>query len=151
MFANLFKHSRFVYTFAMSYYDISDELWQRLEPLLPQEGSPKGGRPAQDKRTFINAIVWLLRTGSPWRALPPEEFGSWNTVYSRFRRWQKRGSWAAIFLALSSEPDLESVMIDSTYIHAHKHAAGAKGGSINRLWDAAEEDLLPNFMSRPML
>ncbi|WP_083517899.1 transposase [Desulfomicrobium orale] len=67
------------------YTDISDETWQRLEPVLPLEGSPKGGRPAKDKRTFINAIIWLLRTGAPWRALP-EEYGSWNAVYSRFRR-----------------------------------------------------------------
>ena len=98
----------------MCYTEISDETWQRLEPVLPLEGSPKGGRPAKDKRTFINAIIWLLRTGAPWRALP-EEYGSWNAVYSRFRRWQIKGSWKAVFLALASDPDLEAVMIDGTY------------------------------------
>ena len=84
----------------MSYYDLSDELWQRLEPVLPTEGSPKGGRPAKDQRVFVNAIVWLLRTGAPWRALP-EEYGSWNSMYSRFRRRQAKGFWKAIFQALS--------------------------------------------------
>ena len=131
----------------MSYYDLSDKLWQRLEPVLPTEGSPKGGRPAKDQRVFVNAIVWLLRTGAPWRALP-EEYGSWNSMYSRFRRWQAKGFWKAIFQALSCDPDLESVMIDGTYIHAHKHAAGAKGGSIDRLWVAVAEALHPSSMRR---
>jgi len=131
----------------MSYYDLSDELWQRLEPVLPVEGSPKGGRPAKEQRTFVNAIIWILRTGAPWRALP-EEYGSWKTVYSRFRRWQARGFWKAVFQTLSCEPDLEAVMLDGTYIHAHKHAAGAKGGSTDRLWAAVAEALLPNCMLR---
>lgn len=115
----------------MTYYEIPDDLWRKLEPILPTEGSAKGGRPARDKREFINAIVWMLRTGAPWRALP-SEFGSWCSVYSRFRRWQKKGFWKSIFQVLSAEPDLESVMIDGTYIHAHQHAAGAKGGNKNR-------------------
>ena len=124
----------------MSYYDITEETWQRLEPILPVEGSAKGGRPAKDKRQFINAIVWMLRTGAPWRALP-EEYGSWRSVYSRFRRWQIKGGWQKIFQALSQDRDLESVMIEGTYIHAHQHAAGAKGGSKNRLWAAVAEAL----------
>ena len=131
----------------MCYTDISDETWQRLEPVLPLEGSPKGGRPAKDKRTFINAIIWLLRTGAPWRALP-KEYGSWNAVYSRFRRWQIKGSWKAVFLALASDPDLEAVMIDGTYIHAHKHSAGAKGGSTDKLWAAVAEVLPPKCSGR---
>lgn len=129
----------------MNYYEIAEELWQKLEPILPMEGSTKGGRPARDKREFINAIVWLLRTGSPWRALP-SEFGSWRSVYSRFRRWQIKGYWKKIFQTLSLEPDLESVMIDGTYIHAHQHAAGAKGGSKNRLWAAVAEALQVSCM-----
>ena len=118
-----------------------------LQTFLPLEGSPKGGRPAKDKRTFINAIIWLLRTGAPWRALP-EEYGAWNVVYSRFRRWQIKGSWKAVFLALASDPDLEAVMIDGTYIHAHKHSAGAKGGSTDKLWAAVAEVLPPSCMHR---
>ena len=127
----------------MSYYTISEETWQRLQPILPIEGSAKGGRPPRDKREFINAIVWMLRTGAPWRALPGE-FGPWKSVYSRFRRWQKKGFWKNIFQTLRSDPDLESVMLDGTYIHAHKHAAGAKGGSKIRLWAEAAEVLQAN-------
>jgi transposase len=131
----------------MSYTDLSDDTWQRLEAVLPVEGSPKGGRPANDARTFINAVIWILRTGAPWRALP-DEYGSWNSVYSRFRRWQSKGYWAAIFLALSHDSDLETVMIDGTYIHAHKHAAGAKGGSNFKRWAAVAEALPPSCTRR---
>ena len=111
----------------MCHTDISDETRQRPEPFLPLEGSPRGGRPARDKRTFMNAIIRLPRTGAPRRALP-EEHGSWNAVYSRFRRWQTKGSRKAVFLAPASAPDLEAVMIDGTCIHAHKHSTGARGG-----------------------
>jgi len=127
----------------MNPYAIKDETWQALEAVLPIEGSAKGGRPARDKREFINAIVWLLRTGAPWRALP-SEFGSWPSVYSRFRRWQIKGYWQAIFKALSKFPDLESVIIDGTYIPAHQHAAGAKGGNKNKLWGIVVEALQVN-------
>ena len=112
----------------MCHTDISDETRQRPEPFLPLEGSPRGGRPARDKRTFMNAIIRLPRTGAPRRALP-EEHGSWNAVYSRFRRWQTKGSRKAVFLAPASAPDPEAVMIDGTCIHAHKHSAGARGGA----------------------
>lgn len=127
----------------MSYYNLSDKQWDRLKPYIPVEGSPKGGRPPKDTRTFINAIVWMLRTGSPWRALPTE-FGSWNSVYSRFRRWEQRGFFAAIFKVLTLEADLETIMIDGSYIHAHKHAAGAKGGKKNKLLGVAEAVLQAN-------
>ena len=109
----------------MIYGCISERLWEQLEPLLPTEGSPYGGRPPGDVRFFLNAVHWILRSGAPWRALPCE-FGSWKTVYSRFRRWQKRGFWDAIFTVLTKVADMESVMIDGTYIHAHKHSSGAR-------------------------
>ena len=127
-----------------------------LQTFLPLEGSPKGGRPAKDKRTFINVIIWLLRTGAPWRVLP-EEYGSWNAVYSRFRRWQIKGFWKAVFLALASDPDLEAVMIDG-YIHPcpqtfgwrkrgqHRQALGrSRGGFTSKLH--AQVDALGNPVS----
>jgi len=86
----------------------------------------------------------MLRTGSAWRALPLE-FGSWPSIYSRFRRWQIKGYWKAIFQALSKESDLESMMIDGIYIHAYQHAAGAKGSIKNRLWAAVAEALQANY------
>lgn len=109
----------------MSYYDIPESLWQKLEQILPVEGSPRGGRPAGDIRIFLNAIHWMLRTGAPWRALP-QEYGSWKTVYSRFRRWQKRGYLTAILEILTLEADMENIMIDGTFVHAHKHSVGAR-------------------------
>ena len=109
----------------MCYYDIPEDLWLRLEPILPTEGSPRGGRPIGDVRNFLNAVHWMLRTGSPWRALP-EKYGSWKTVYSRFRRWQKRGYLTAILKLLTLQADMDHIMIDGTYVHAHKHSAGAR-------------------------
>ena len=129
----------------MCHTDISAETRQRPEPFLPLEGSPRGGRPARDKRTFMNAIIRLPRTGAPRRALP-EEHGSWNAVYSRFRRWQTKGSRKAVFLAPASAPDPEAVMIDGTCIHAHKHSAGARGGSTDKPRAAVAEVLPPGCM-----
>ena len=109
----------------MCYYDIPEDLWLRLEPILPTEGSPRGGRPTGDVRNFLNAVHRMLRTGSPWRALP-EKHGSWKTVYSRFRRWQKRGYLTAILELPGLQADMNHIMIDGTCVHAHKHSAGAR-------------------------
>ena len=90
-------------------YELSDEQWQRIELLLPgREGCP-GGR-AEDNRLFVNAIVWMARTGAPWRDLP-ERFGHWNSVFQRFNRWAKSGVWQKVFEMLR-DPDLESLMLD---------------------------------------
>ena len=82
------------------------------------------GRSAADNRLFINAVIWIARSGAPWRDLP-ERFGLWNSVYQRFRRWTKEGVWQAVFEALQ-DPDLQWLMIDSTVIRAHQHASGQK-------------------------
>ena len=94
----------------MCYYDIPEDLWLRLEPILSTESSPRGGRPIGDVRNFLNAVHWMLRTGSPWRALP-EKYGSWKTVYSRFRRWQKRGYLTAILKLLTLQADMNHIVI----------------------------------------
>jgi len=113
----------------MDYCSIPLSLWQRIKEILPTEGSPKGGRPCGDLLTFITALLWILKTGAPWRALP-ERFGSWKTVYSRFRRWLVRGYFDAMFsFFTATESDLETVMIDGSYVHVHQHASGARGGS----------------------
>ena len=107
----------------MRRYEISDENWNRIEPLLPgKPGDP--GRTAKDNRLFINAVLWIARTGAPWPDLP-ERFGKYNSVFQRFNRWSKKGRWQAIFEALQ-EPDLEWLMLDSTVVRAHQHAAGQK-------------------------
>lgn len=107
----------------MRRYEISDEQFARIEPLLSgRPGTP--GRNGHDNRLFINAVVWIARTGAPWPDLP-ERFGKYDTVYQRFNDWSKKGRWEAIFEALQ-EPDLEWLMLDSTVVRAHQHAAGQK-------------------------
>ena len=76
----------------MSRYDLTDTDWNAIKDLLPPEKSGKRGRPCKDNRTMVNGMVWVLRSGSPWRDLP-KEYGSWNGVYTQFNRWSKRGVW----------------------------------------------------------
>ena len=107
----------------MHRYDISDDDYARIEPLLSgKPGDP--GRNARDNRQFINAVLWIARTGAPWPDLP-ERFGKYDSVYQRFNRWAKKGRWQAIFEALQ-DPDLEWLMIDSSVVRAHASAAGQK-------------------------
>jgi transposase len=102
---------------------LSEPMWDRLAPLLPPERG-KTGRPSTPHRTMIEAILWKHRTGAPWRDVP-EEFGPWNSVFTRFNRWSKAGLWQTILEALRIEADTEWLMIDATVIRAHQHAAGA--------------------------
>lgn len=110
--------------------DLTNEQWDRLMPLLPPQ-KPRTGRPANDHRTVMNGILWILRTGAPWRDLP-ERYGKWTTVYSRFQRWRKAGVWDRILgevQALADQQgdlDWEIHFVDGTIVRAHPHAAGAK-------------------------
>ena len=105
---------------------LSDREWLKIVTRV--EGSSRGrGRPPRDNRNFIEAVLWIHRTGAPWRDLPVD-FGSWNTVFNRFDRWAKTGRWSAIFQALQTDVDGEWHSIDSTINRAHQHAAGGKGG-----------------------
>ncbi|WP_172422825.1 transposase [Paenibacillus larvae] len=71
-------------------YEIRDDQWEKIKDLLPPERKPQGGRIAKDNRMMLNAMLWVARSGAPWRDLP-EHYGSWKTVYTRFRRWQMAG------------------------------------------------------------
>jgi putative transposase len=109
---------------------LTDAQWERIEHLVPgKQGDP--GRTGEDNRLFVDAIVWMARTGAPWRDLEAY-FGNWNSVFRRFRRWAKAGVWVRLMAAVADDPDFESVIIDGTIIRAHQHAAGAKGGFKNR-------------------
>ena len=103
----------------MRRHEISDDAWARVQPLLPARPGP-----AAMDRLFLNAVLWIGKTGAPWRDLP-ERFGPWNSVWRRFDRWARRGVWAALFEALQ-DPDMEWLILDSTVIRAHPCAAGAK-------------------------
>ena len=103
-------------------YELTDEEWGRIESLLRGRPGDPGGR-GKDNRLFVNAVIWVMRTGAPWRDLP-ERFGHWNSVFVRFNRWAKSGVWTEVFRTLQ-HPDLSTIMLDSTVIRAHQHAAGA--------------------------
>ncbi|CAH8246700.1 IS5 family transposase, partial [Paenibacillus melissococcoides] len=108
-------------------YEIRDDQWERLKDLLPPERKPQGGRPAIDNRKMFNAMLWVIRSGAPWRDLP-EHYGSWSSVYSSFRRWEKAGIFDRMLEVLAANPDDESVMLDASIVRVHQHGAGAKGG-----------------------
>ena len=105
---------------------LNQERWERIAPELPGKiGDP--GATASDNRLFVEAVLWIARTGAPWRDLP-RAFGKWYSVYTRFWRWAQKGVWERLFKALSDDPDFEYVLIDATYIRVHQHGTGAKGG-----------------------
>ena len=102
---------------------LRDDQWRRLESMLPgKAGDP--GRTGADNRQFIEAVLWIARTGSPWRDLPAE-FGRWNSVYKRFGRWSNNGVWQRAFAELAKDADFEQVFLDSTIVRAHQYSSGA--------------------------
>lgn len=126
----------------MRRHALPDQQGERLAPLLPPQ-RPTTGRPNQEHRTLLNGILWSLSTGAPWRDLP-ERYGPWETVYSRFRRWQAAGVWDRILTALQRDAahddqrDGSLTMLDRRSIRAHQHAAGARNrGTQPRITDSA--------------
>jgi transposase len=111
---------------------LSDAQWARIQPLLPS-ASKKGGRPAKPDRPMVEAMLWILRTGAPWRDLP-SAYGPWQSVYTRFSRWSASGVLASLFEVLARERDSEGYLIDATIVRAHQDASGAakKGAPANR-------------------
>lgn len=108
--------------------ELTDRAWSRIEPLLPAVSG--GGRRWRDHRQVINAILWKLRTGAPWRDLP-ERYGPWKTAHERLRRWTADGTWDRILNETITKDDAVGVLdwtvsVDSSHIRAHQHAAGAR-------------------------
>jgi transposase len=117
-------------------YWLRDDQYERIASLLPgKKGDP--GRTGKDNRLFVEAVLWIARTGSPWRDLPAE-FGLWNSVYQRFARCSRQGVWHRMFSELARDADFEEVFIDSTIVRAHQHAAGAAKKTATKPWDEAE-------------
>ena len=104
-------------------HDMPDNLWNKIEPLLSGTKG-KVGRNGDDNRRFINGVMWILRTGAPWRDLP-ESYGGWKNTHRRFCRWRDRGAWEDILNEMIEEPDFEWLMIDASHVKVHQHAAGA--------------------------
>ena len=130
----------------MGRHRLSDEQWDRIKGLIAgKKGDP--GRSGEDNRAFVDAVLWMARTGAPWRDLPPQA-GNWNSVFRRFSRWAKRGVWARVLQALAEDPDFEAVIIDATVIRAHQHAAGGRGGFKIRRSAARAAASAPKSISR---
>lgn len=109
---------------------LTDARWKKIEQLLPGKASDPGCT-AKDNRLFVEAVLWIARTGSPWRDLPTE-LGNWHTTYVRFARWRNTGVWDRVAQALAGDAELERVFIDSTIVRAHQHAAGAQKKKVVR-------------------
>ncbi|MCW6512732.1 IS5 family transposase [Lichenifustis flavocetrariae] len=110
----------------MERFVLTDAQWAKMEPhCLGKPSDP--GRSGADNRRFLEAILWIARTGSSWRDLPTL-FGNWNTVFKRFRDWVKADVFKRLFDAVSNEPDMEYAMVDATIVKVHRHGQGAKGG-----------------------
>ena len=120
----------------MTRHLLTGEQWGRLAPLLPP-ARPRTGRPNKDHRLAVEAILWRLRTGAPWRDLPAG-FGPWQSAYSRLRRWRAAGVWDRVPAELRRQADADGRLdwvrhvVDSTVVRAHQHAAGAKKGAATR-------------------
>ena len=104
---------------------VTDHVWQRLEPYLPEKAS-EAGATAKDDRLFLGAVFWRVRIGSPWRDLP-SAFGNWNSQFRRFRRWAKARVVERFCNAMSGDPDLEHALIAGTIVQVHQTATGVKG------------------------
>ncbi len=123
-------------------HDISDKVWGLLEPLLPGRRGSWGGV-AIDNCRFINAIIWILRTGAPWRDLPPS-YGNWKNTHRRFCRWRDKGVWESVLTHLIEDPDYEWLMIDASHIKVHPHGTGAVGG--NQEMSRTKGGLIPRYI-----
>ena len=110
----------------MDRFVLTDAQWAMMEShCLGKPTDP--GRSGADNRLFVEGVLWIARTGSPWRDLPAS-FGKWNTVFVRFRDWVKADVFKRLFDACSDEPDMEYAMVDATIVRVHRHGQGEKGG-----------------------
>lgn len=124
-------------------YMLTDELWATMEPLVEQAKRYTCGQPpVLPERMFFEAVLYIARTGIPWRDLP-SEFGAWDAVYNRLRRWIASGSLTKLFELLTAAPvfaEVKRVLVDATMVRAHRHAAGAskkRGRRRSKPWGEA--------------
>jgi len=114
----------------MSTTKLRDDQWSKLLAFLHNHPRAYVGNEANCRR-FVEAVLWIMRTGAQWRELPREQ-GGWNSVYKRFARWSDHGVWQALHEHFVDDPDMESVILDSTVVRAHACAAGAPQKTVRR-------------------
>lgn len=129
----------------MRRYELTDDQWNNIADLLPPEITGKQGRPRKSNRVILNGMIWIVRSGVPWRDLP-ERYGSWKTVYSRFRKWIEDGILDNIFRVLSLEAELEKLSLDGSIVQAYQHSADAKKGGLQTELDTAVDEPAQKFM-----
>jgi len=103
---------------------LREDQWERIKEPLPGKATDCGVT-ARDNREFIDAVLWIVRTDSPWRDLPPS-FSPWHRVYVRYNRWSHKGIWTHILAAVSDDPDLGYLMVDGSIVRVHQHGAAKK-------------------------
>lgn len=108
----------------MRRHELTDAQWEKVATLLPRR---RGPRSLRGDRNFINAVIWIAKTGAPWRDLP-ERFGSWKTIFNRFSEWSKSDRWGAVFAALAVTDDEVGSLMDGSVVRAHQDSCGGKGG-----------------------
>jgi transposase len=112
----------------MRRYELTDFEWERISKHFPEKEQGTPGRPPKPPRDGLNGVLWIAKSGAPWRDLP-ERFGPWERVYSLFKRLVERGVLVQIFKDLNVDADLQDVSLDSTSVKVHQNAAGAKKGA----------------------
>jgi transposase len=143
------KFTKFIYrdkgislmSIAYNRHFISDKVWRCLEPICLGAKGTWGGN-ARDNRQFINAVLWILRSGSSWRNLP-KEYGDWKNTHRRFCRWRDKGVWERLLETLMDEPDFEWLITDVKNVTNHSLALGDKQGTIRTEEDSAQRYIFP--------
>src|SRR5688500_11897842 len=115
---------------------LTEDQWKQIEPLLPPETGSIGRR-RKPYRQMLEAMVWILKTGAPWRDLP-KHYGPWKSVYTRFRTWSRSGVWQRVLDKFLEQQDAEHFSLDATIVRAHQDATGAKKGILSSSVDLEE-------------
>ena len=112
----------------MRRYELTDTEWERISQYFPDKEPGTPGRPPKPRRPLLNGIVWVARSGAPWRDMP-EQYGAWETAYTLFRKMIDKGVLVQIFADLNIDADLQDISLDSTSVKVHQHGCGAKKGA----------------------
>jgi putative transposase len=120
---------------------LSAQQWQRIVPLI-QRNPRHGGNAGGDNRLFVEAVLCHIRTGTSWRSLPAE-FGAWNSIYIRYKRWSEKKVWQRIFQALADDADFRAVYLNDTVLELHRKSADAGMHASSRVLALLESQLAP--------